>query len=420
MQSMKRKPEIQSRDVKGLKYFKILQPLLDRLHAIGTARDRANNRQLHMDQYCTLVLLWLYSPLVDSLRGLQQASTLRKIQSKFGISKTSLGSLSESVTIFDPEPLKQIARELGDRLPAVQNRKLSKGDQASKLDQLSAVGKTITAVDGTIVKILARIAQLAWIQIGDGNPTCGYRLHTQFEILKGVPHRIDATSANPRGAADERAVLEQTLASDRLYVMDRGYQKWKLWNAIVAKGSSYLCRVRDNIKYEVIDSKTLRAADIQAGVISDQIIRIASTREQVDHPVRMVIVQGKPHTSRGRRDGRKLSSTGPGSDGSIRLVTDMQDVPADLIAEMYRLRWLIELFFKMLKHLLGCRHLLSTKQNGVEIQVYCSIIACMLILLYTGRSPSKRTFEMICFYMSGWATVEELEQHIKKLNPTIG
>lgn len=417
---MKRKPEIQSRDVKGLKYFKILQPLLDRLHAIGTARDRANNRQLHMDQYCTLVLLWLYSPLVDSLRGLQQASTLRKIQSKFGISKTSLGSLSESVTIFDPEPLKQIARELGDRLPAVQNRKLSKGDQASKLDQLSAVGKTITAVDGTIVKILARIAQLAWIQIGDGNPTCGYRLHTQFEILKGVPHRIDATSANPRGAADERAVLEQTLASDRLYVMDRGYQKWKLWNAIVAKGSSYLCRVRDKIKYEVIDSKTLRAADIQAGVISDQIIRIASTREQVDHPVRMVIVQGKPHTSRGRRDGRKLSSTGPGSDGSIRLVTDMQDVPADLIAEMYRLRWLIELFFKMLKHLLGCRHLLSTKQNGVEIQVYCSIIACMLILLYTGRSPSKRTFEMICFYMSGWATVEELEQHIKKLNPTIG
>jgi len=235
-----------------------------------------------------------------------------------------------------------MAEELGDQLPAVQNRKLSKGDHASKLDQLSALGKTITAVDGTIVKILARIAQLAWIQIGDGNPTCGYRLHTQFEILKGVPHRIDATSANPLGPADERAVLEQTLASDRLYVMDRGYQKWKLWNAIVAKDSSYLCRVRDKIKYEVMDSKTLAIADIQAGVISDQTIRIDSTREQVDHPVRMVIVKGKPHISRGRRDGRKLSSTGPGSDGSIRLVTDMLDVPAELIAEIYRLRWLIE------------------------------------------------------------------------------
>ena len=63
--------------------------------------------------------------------------------------------------------------------------------------------------------------------------------------------------------------------------------------------------------------------------------------------------------------------TGASSDGSIRLITDKLDVPADLIAYIYSLRWLIELFFKMFKHLLGCRHLLSTKQNGVEIQVYC-------------------------------------------------
>ena len=53
------------------------------------------------------------------------------------------------------------------------------------------------------------------------------------------------------------------------------------------------------------------------------------------------------------------------------MITDKLDVPADLIAYIYALRWLIELFFKMFKHLLGCRHLLSTKQNGVEIQVYC-------------------------------------------------
>jgi hypothetical protein len=72
----------------------------------------------------------------------------------------------------------------------------------------------------------------------------------------------------------------------------------------------------------------------------------------------------------------------------------------------------------MFKHLLGCRHLLSTKQEGVELQVYSAIIACMLILLYTGHSPTKRTFEMICFYMSGGASLAELEQHIDKLKPT--
>ena len=172
------------------------------------------------------------------------------------------------------------------------------------------------------------------------------------------------------------------------------------------------------IIYEVIQSRELTEADIQAGVISDQTIRIVSKTSNVDHPVRLVIVRGAVHTSRGRRSGRKLSSTGPSSDGSIRLVTDMLDIPADLIAQIYALRWLIELFFKMFKHLLGCRHLLSTKQNGVEIQVYCAIIACLLILLNTGRNPTKRTFEMICFYMMGWASLTELERHIEKLKPS--
>jgi hypothetical protein len=409
--------KIQARDVKGLKYFKVLQPFLKRLHRVGTQRDKANNRLLHMDQYCTLILLWLYSPVVDSLRGLQQTSKLKKVQKKFGIRQTSLGSLSESVRIFDPEPLKQIAKELGDQLPKVQHRRTSKGDEQARLDRLSSLGKTITAVDGSIVQVLARIAGLAWIKVGDGNPTCGYRLHTQFEILKGIPHRIDATSANPKGQADERAVLERTVEPDRLYVMDRGYQKWKLFNSIVANKSSYLCRVRDKIAYQVLQDKELSVDDRQAGVLSDQIIQINSRRSNVDHPVRLVVIQGKPHTSRGRRDGRKLSSTGPSSDGSIRLVTDMLDVPADLIASIYLNRWLIELFFKMFKHLLGCRHLLSTKQEGVELQVYSAIIACILILLYTGQSPTKRTFEMICYYLSGWASLSELETHIKKLKP---
>jgi hypothetical protein len=59
-----------------------------------------------------------------------------------------------------------------------------------------------------------------------------------------------------------------------------------------------------------------------------------------------------------------------------------------------------------------CRHLLSTKPNGVEIQVYCGIIACLLIMLYTGCTPTKRTFEMACFFLSGWANPEDLERHI--------
>ncbi|MEX0670321.1 MAG: transposase, partial [Pirellulales bacterium] len=119
-----------------------------------------------------------------------------------------------------------------------------------------------------------------------------------------------------------------------------------------------------------------------------------------------------PHTSRGKSGS---GSTGPNCDGFLRIATHRLDLPAELISEMYRLRWLIENFFRMFKQLLGCRHLLSTKPNGVEIQVSFGIIACLLIMLYTGRKPTKRTFEMVCFFLSGWASPEELERHIKAL-----
>ena len=199
--------------------------------------------------------------------------------------------------------------------------------------------------------------------------------------------------------------------------MDRGYAKFLLWNVIHAADSSYVCRVRDNSVYEVIEEKPLTAADRKAGVISDQIVKFTGTKAGAmpDHPVRMVVVSASEHTSRG--SSATGSSTGPSCDGKLRLATDLLDIPAELIAEAYRLRWLIELFFRMFKQLLGCRHLLSTKQNGVEIQTYLAIIACLLILIYTGRAPTKRTFEMICLYMSGWASLEELERHIEKLRP---
>ena len=108
-------------------------------------------------------------------------------------------------------------------------------------------------------------------------------------------------------------------------------------------------------------------------------------------------------------------STEPSYDRKLRLATDLLDITAELMAEAYRLRWLIELFFLMSKQLLSCRHLLTTKQNGVEIQTYMAIIAYLLILIHTGRAPTKRTFELICLFMSGWASLDELERHIEKL-----
>src|ERR1041384_681331 len=103
---------IRSRDIQGLKYLNKLLPLLEELHDVGCERDRAGNRKLHYDQYCLLVLLFLFSPVVRSLRALQQASQLRKVQRQLGVERASLGSLSEATDVFDPERLQRIIGRL--------------------------------------------------------------------------------------------------------------------------------------------------------------------------------------------------------------------------------------------------------------------------------------------------------------------
>ena len=83
---------LQESDITGLKHFKKIRKLLKSLHQVGCARDRANNRSLHMDEYCLGVLLYMFNPVITSLRGIQQASELRNVQKKLGIKQRSFSS----------------------------------------------------------------------------------------------------------------------------------------------------------------------------------------------------------------------------------------------------------------------------------------------------------------------------------------
>lgn len=395
-------PEITERDITGLKYFHKLDGLLSDLHDVGCERDRAGNRKLHMDQYCMLVLLYLFNPIVSSLRGLQQASELKKVQKKLGCPRTSLGSLSESASVFDPERLKPIIEKLGQKLKPIAADK-----------RLNGI-KTLTLVDGTIVEALPTIAMASIRDAQSGSSAkMKWTLHTHFEVDRYIPTRIDVTPT-AGGQHDERAVMSRVVESDRTYVMDRGYAKFDLFNQIVDCGSSYVCRIRDNSVFDVLEERPLSDADREARVLSDQLISLGckTSKSTPAHPVRLVVIQAKPHKSKGKPG---TGSTGQNCDGFIRIVTNLVDVPAEIIALLYHYRWTIEIFFRFFKHLLGCRHLLSHCQDGIEIQTYCAIIACMLISLWTGRKPTLRTYEMICWYFCGMADDDELLNHINRL-----
>jgi Transposase DDE domain len=382
----KRNSPIRDRDLKGFKYFGALWPLLERLEKCGTKRDRAGNRILHFDQYCALILLLYFNPVLTSLRGIQQASELKKVQKLLGCPRASLGSLSEAARVFDAELLREILGELAQKaLP------LSTGKEAEAL-------RGLTAVDGSLLPALPKMAWALW---RDKDHRAA-KMHVHFDVFKGIP--VDTTVTH--GSGSERERLRAMLQPGRVYVVDRGYEEYQLFQDIIDAGSSFIARVQDDVAYKVSEERAPTEEAKAAGVICDVVLKRLGTdhhKNVMKQPVRIVKVQTD-----------KLDSTG--QPNILVLVTNLLELPADLVALGYKHRWAVELFFRWLKCILGCRHLLHNNQNGLEIQVYLGIIASLLISLWTGRKPTKRTLEMVQFYFAGLASWEELQAHIERLN----
>jgi len=375
-----RRRTVREADLQGFKYFRLLPPLLERLHQVGTARDKAHNRQLFFDYYAALVLLYFFNPIITSLRALQQASGLNKVQKLLGVDRQSLGSLSEATGVFDAEALRHIVQEL-----AQQTLPLEKGHQAEAL-------RGLTAVDGSVLPALPKMLWALW-QDADHRAA---KLHLHFDVLKGVPCDAQITPA----ACSETAQLMAMLQPDRFYVMDRGYASHELIQAIIRIGASFVVRVKDNTAFGLVQEFVLSEEARAAGVIRDvallrlgTLYRPGSLRQRL----RLVVVRyTKPN----------------GTTEDIWLITNRFDLAAELIALVYRYRWTVELFFRWFKCILGCRHLLSQDANGVAIQCYVALVASLLVVLWTGRKPSKRTWEMLQFYLIGWASLDELEHHL--------
>ena len=388
-------------DIQGLKYFKLIGNLLESLHHHADCP----NRRLHYDQLGALVILHFFNPVLTSLRAVQQASRLRNVQRKLGVRRTSLGSLSESSRVFEPELLKEIVEELAGRTKAV---------DVPRRPAALAKELEVIAVDGSLLEAIPRMAWALWLD----DEHRAAKLHLEFDILRGVPKSVTLTDGN----GNEKQVLRDRLEADRLYVLDAGYNKYGLFEEIRQAGSSFVARLRDNAACELIEERPLTETDHQSGVIFDRVVRLGSATKcgELSSPVRVVkvhVVNPPPRGLARRRSkvsSKKTFRHRP-TEYDMLLVSDRLDLPAETIALLYRYRWTIELFFRWFKCVLKFNHLMFESKRGIEILVYCALIASLLITLWTGRKPTKRTLEMVQLYFQGWAQLDELEEHIASL-----
>lgn len=383
--------ELREQDVSVRMLMRVL-PLLEKLHSCGTARDTAGNRTLFFDDYAKLTLVYLLNPLIDSISMLQRAAALPKLARQLGISDFSKASFSEAPAAFDPSLLQEVIKELAGEL-----RKLPADPR------LADIKRAIRLMDGTLLRALPKLVETLYRSNRDGKPHHAWRTHTLLDPQTWVPTIMHLTGGSPKGADNERRVLEAVLQKDHFYVVDRGYFDKKLLEQIVQIGSSYVFRMQENIQYEVIESRPLSPQAKADGVLSDAVVQL----EGMTHRARLVIVKADVHTKRTRKG--YINSS-----GQMLLLCDDLSLAAELISLLYRYRWTIEVFFKFLKQLLGCRHLISQRRNGVQIQIYCAMIACMLLNLQTGLKPTKAVLEILMWHMLGFADDKDVQERIEK------
>ena len=377
----KPKPPLTEPDVvRGQKYLRSFQELLKPLADLPAH----GNRKFHYDDWVCLLLLHFYNPLLNSLRSLAEATDFQSIQDFVGVQHTSLGSMSESAAqVFDPAYLEPLIQELGSQVARV--------CQDKRLEDLPGVP---TAVDGSFLRCLPK---MVWAVFRKKSDNRGVRLHLHYDIVRGIPSVAEVTSA----LGSEKKSLRKLIKEGRLYLTDRGYIDYRMYQAIHDAGSFFVSRLKDNSTFEVVEERPLTAADRKAGVLSDAWVRMGSafTQGHLTAPVRRIVIAG----GAGRKDVVLLTNT---------------DLPAELIGLLYRYRWQVELFFRWFKCILGCRNWLSLTPRGLTLQVYVALLASILMALWTGRKPSRSAFRVIGLYFQGWVGENELTAYLDKLKKT--
>src|ERR1035437_118840 len=168
---MESKPPLKPEDIGGFKYLQSLQELL------ATLRDPLahGNRDLFMDQYASLLLLYFFNPVLTSLRAVQQATGLANVQEAVGLRALSLGALSRNGGyVFDPALLLPIVQQVGQRA-----RQAVGTTAHPTLDQTSLA---VLAADGSFLRALP---SMTWALFRRQSDHRGVKLHLQLDVRTG-------------------------------------------------------------------------------------------------------------------------------------------------------------------------------------------------------------------------------------------
>ncbi len=214
-------------------------------------------------------------------------------------------------------------------------------------------------LDATKVKLSRLSAD--WARFSKDH--CAAKLHIVYDPGAALPLKAEVTSDRVNDVVPAKA---WEIAPGATYVFDMAYYDFGWWAKLDALGCRFVTRLKRHTKLIELEQRELPQEQPQeTKILSDRLgllpRRLARSRKNpMAKPVREIVL---------------LIATGK----QLRVVTNDLEAPASEIADLYRQRWQIELFFKWVKQNLKIRHFLGTSENAVRIQLFVALIAFLLL-----------------------------------------
>jgi Domain of unknown function (DUF4372)/Transposase DDE domain len=217
------------------------------------------------------------------------------------------------------------------------------------------LAQTVYALDSTTIDLC--LSLFPWARFR--STKAAVKLHTLLDLRGPIPTMISISQGKQ---ADVNVLDELILEPGAFYVMDRGYVDFARLYRFVLAGAFFVTRAKAGLRIHRLES---RPVDERSGVRSDQLVWLALPKSIEHYPERF----------------RRISYRDPETDKALVFLTNNFDLPPLIIAQLYKSRWRVELFFKWIKQNLRIKHFFGTSDNAVKTQVWIAICIYVLVAI---------------------------------------
>jgi hypothetical protein len=233
--------------------------------------------------------------------------------------------------------------------------------------------KKLYVFDSTTITLFQEVLRGAGIRSVNGKRKGGIKVHTLLKSDQDVPAMI---RFSPSARADSGFLKEVKLPAGSIIVFDKGYNHYPTLNGFTKDGVSWVSRLRKDTVFDLIEDRDLSGLEYTKGCLNDQEVTLGHHHDKNSTKVRARLITYKD----------------PETKMTLEFLTNNFRMAPATIAALYRKRWQIEVLFKRLKQNYPLKYFLGDSENAIQIQIWCSLIADMILKLIKKGAAKKWSF----------------------------